>query len=418
MLVAGRPTRPLLIAWRFTINRKDLAPVVTGAALAMTLILPAAAPAGAAAAARTAAVAPPPVTVLKQGANNGNGDIFIAPHGGGYHGGPEILTRTGKVVWFRSLPAGQMATDFRTQTYRGKPVLTWCQGTELVGPAGGTDYIFNDHYQRIATVKAGGGFRTNIHEFLITPWNTALILAQRSTTANLTSMGGPANQKIVDGVVQEINIKTGRVLFQWNPVGRVPFRDSHTPLPASASTAWDWFHINAVHLDTDGNLLVSSRFTWTTYKVSLSTGKIMWELGGKQSTFRLKAAPGQVLDQAGEIFAYQHDPEAIGHSEYTFMDDESNGTTSELAYSRVVVVKLSLSARTATLVKSFRQPEGLLAAGEGNAQTTRNGDLFVGWGGLPYFSEFSPAGGLLFNARLPKGVITYRAYRLPWTPAI
>jgi hypothetical protein len=53
----------------------------------------------------------------------------------------------------------------------------------------------------------------------------------------------------------------------------------------------------------------------------------------------------------------------------------------------------------------------------GNAQTTRNGDLFVGWGSLPYISEFSPSGKLVFNAEFPAGVSTYRAYRLPWHPA-
>jgi hypothetical protein len=142
--------------------------------------------------------------------------------------------------------------------------------------------------------------------------------------------------------VQEIDISTGKVLFQWNSADHVPYRDSHNPLPGSATLRWDWFHINAVHLDTDGNLLISSR---------------------------------------------------------------------------VVTVKLDLAAKVATLVKSVRQPEGLVAGAEGNAQTTCNGDLFVGWGALPYISEFSPSGQLLFNAELPAGLTSYRAYRLPWHPA-
>jgi hypothetical protein len=204
----------------------------------------------------------------------------------------------------------------------------------------------------------------------------------------------------------------------------VPYRDSHLPLPSSAAAPWDWFHINAVHLDTDGNLLINSRYTWTTYKVNLRTGKIMWELGGKQSSFTLRAAPGQQLDRAGEIFAFQHDPEAIGpegsdpeavgHDEYTFFDDESDGTTALLSRSRVVTVQVNLATKVATLVKSVDQPEGQVASAEGNAQTTSTGDLFVGWGELPYISEFSPAGRLLFNAELPPGIITYRAYLLPW----
>jgi len=104
---------------------------------------------------------------------------------------------------------------------------------------------------------------------------------------------------VIDGIVQEIDISTGNVLFQWNSADHVPYRDSRSPLPGSAAMPWDWFHINAVHLDTDGNLLISSRYTWTIYKVNRHTGAIMWELGGKQSTFKLKAAHGQVLDSAG-----------------------------------------------------------------------------------------------------------------------
>jgi hypothetical protein len=390
---------------------RHAAVIVVAAGIALVATACTAASSGLVAAGPTST--PPAVMVLKQGADNGNGDIFIAPEGAG----PEIISNTGKVIWFDPLLLGEVVTDFRTQTYQGKPVLTWWQGTGFGGLSSGTDYIYNDRYQQIGEVNAGNGYSADGHEFLITPWNTALILAYTTATANLTSIGGPADQAVIDGVVQEIDISTGKVLFQWNSADHVPYRDSRSPLPGSAALPWDWFHINAVHLDTDGNLLISSRYTWTIYKVNRHTGAIIWELGGKQSTFKLKAAPGQVLDSAGEIFAYQHDPEAIGNDEYTVFDDESGGAGGLLPYSRVVTVKLDLATKVATLVKSVEQPEGLVAGAEGNAQTTRNGDLFVGWGALPYISEFSPSGQLLFNAEFPAGLTSYRAYRLPWHPA-
>jgi hypothetical protein len=361
---------------------------------------------------------PPPITILTHGADNGNGDIFLAPEGGGYQNGPEIITNTGRVVWFHPLPPGEIATDFRTQAYLGQPVLTWFQGG---GPGNGTDEIYSDRYQPIATVRAADGDMTDFHEFLITPWNTALILADAPATADLSSIGGPSDQQVIDGIVQEIDIKTGRVLFQWNSADHVPYRDSEMPRPPPSSSGmpWDWFHINAVHLDTDGNLLIDARNTWTTYKVNIHTGQVIWELGGKQSTFTLRAAPGQVLDHDGEIFAWQHDPEAIGGGVYTFFDDEAGGEPGPLlGYSRAVTVRLDLQTRVATLIMSDDQPEGEAAGAMGNAQTTRNGDLFVGWGTLPYISEFSPSGKLLFNAELPPGIATYRAYRLPWTAGV
>jgi hypothetical protein len=359
---------------------------------------------------------PPPVTILTSSPFVAQGgDFFISPFGDSstYANGPEIVDAQGNVVWFKAVPAGEEASDFRVQTYDGQPVLTWWQGTGLGGLSTGTDYIYNEHFQQIAAVNAGNGLSADGHEFLITPWNTALILSYTTTTANLTSLGGPADQTVINGVVQEIDIATGRVLFQWNSEDHVPFGQSEQPLPASASTPWDWFHINAVKLDTDGNLLIDARDTWTTYKVNRFNGSIIWQLGGKDSSFALRAAPGQVLDSAGEIFAWQHDPQALGNGVYTFFDNESSGTPL-LPYSRAITVKLNPWEHVATLLASEDQPEGLSAPSQGNAQTTPEGNLVVGWGSLPYFSEFSQSGKLLFNAQFPAGVNTYRAYQFPW----
>src|ERR1022692_885060 len=172
-------------------SRRGKAPhAVAAAAVAAVIVLTGTA-CGASARAKA-----PAVIVLKRGANNGNGDIFITPSGGSVSG-PEIISNTGKVIWFHRLPAHELAADFRTQSYLGKPVLTWWQGPPDLGAvSGGTDYIYNDRYQKIAEVKGGNGYSVDGQEFLITPWNTALIIADTITTANLTSIGGPPDQKV------------------------------------------------------------------------------------------------------------------------------------------------------------------------------------------------------------------------------
>jgi hypothetical protein len=366
---------------------------------------------------------PPPLTVLSQTGSLGNRDIFLTPTGdtSTYANGPEILSPSGKVVWFDPIATGETSSDFRTQTYEGQPVLTFWEGTGFGGLSQGTDYIYNDHYQQIAEVNAGNGLSADGHEFLITPWNTALILAYKETTANLTSIGGPADQEVIDGVVQEIDINTGKVLFQWNSADHVPYSQSEEPLPASASTPWDWFHINAVKVDSNGSLLIDARDTWTTYDVDPQSGNIIWQLGGKDSSFRLEAAPGQSLNDAGDIFAWQHDPQPLGNDEYSFFDNESAGiantgvgSTSEFPISRVVKVKLNPWNHTATLIQSDDQPENLEATSQGNGQALPGGGEFVGWGNLPYVSEFGGDGQLQWNAEFPTGVNTYRAYLLPW----
>ena len=365
----------------------------------------------------------PPLTVLTDAPGAGKGDIFLAPTSATsqYANGVEILSPDGKrVVWSHTVPAGLSAADFRAQTYRGQRVLTWWQGTGLGGLATGVDEIYDTHYRKIGEVRAGNGYTADGHEFVITPQNTALILAYHQSTADLTSIGGAAHQAVIDGVVQEIDIRTGRVLFQWDSAGHVPYAQSEQPLPASPNTPWDWFHVNAVKLD-GANLLVDARDTWTTYEISRSTGRIVWQLGGKASSFRLAAAPGQQLNDAGAIVSWQHDPEPLGNGLYSFFDNESagiantgTGAVSDFPYSRIAFVQLDPRDHTATLVKSYAQPAGLIASSQGDGQPERTGQTFVGWGALPYVSEFDRTGAVVFGAEFPAGVNTYRAYRFAW----
>lgn len=397
--------------------------VATLAAAAFAVVLPV--NGAAAASGGTQDGAPlPPLTVLTDEPGTARGDLFVAPYGGDgtYANGVEILSHDGReTVWSHAVPAGQTAADFRKQTYRGKPVLTWWQGSGLGGVAQGVDYIYDDHYRKIAEVHAGNGYSADGHEFLITPQNTALVLSYTVATADLTSIGGPANQKVIDGIVQEIDIRTGKVLFEWNSADHVPYAQSEQPLPASPNTPWDWFHVNAVKPDAGGNLIVDARNTWTAYEISRHTGEIQWQLGGKASSFALKAAPGQVLNSKDRIFAWQHDPEPLGNGRYGFFDNESagvantgTGAVAELPYSRAVTVQLDFRARTATLVASDDQPSALSASSQGNAQPLPGGGRFVGWGSQPWVSEFGRSGDLRFNAVFPAGVVSYRAYRFDW----
>lgn len=364
---------------------------------------------------------PSPLTTLT-GHPRGAGDIFVTPtSAAGTGNGAQIIGRSGRTVWFHKAAPGTVDADFRTQTLHGKPVLTFWEGTGFGGLSDGTDYIYSDRYQKIAAVHAGDGLTTDGHEFLVNDDGTAWVLSYDTATADLSGLGGSDHQTVIDGIVQKIDIRTGAVLFSWNSADHVPYSESQQPLPASPSTPWDWFHVNAVHVDTDGNLLIDSRDTWTAYKVDSHTGAIIWKLGGKNSTFHLAAAPGQALNDAGDIFAWQHDINAHGHGVYTVFDNESAGTantgqgaSSEFDRSRSVTIDLDPRTHTATLVASDDEPDGLLASSQGNGQLLRNGDTFVGWGNLNAVSEFDRHGRLIYDARFPTGTNTYRAYLLPW----
>ena len=355
-------------------------------------------------------IAPPPITILQDSGSLAPGFIFVGPQGisAGPNPveGPEIIDNLGRPVWFLQTP-GKMATDFRVQTYKGNQVLTWAQGVGSgdTNPGDTTDYIMDSSYTVIATVQAGNGYDADIHEFQLTPQNTALITIYNVVPTDLSSVGGPVNGSVLEGVVQEIDVASGNVLFEWHSLPHVPVTESHYPYSPSVPGAYDYFHINSAKLDTDGNLLISSRHTWTVYKVNRSTGAVMWRLGGKSSDFAL--GPGLP-------FAWQHDVEAVDSQTLRIFDNESDGTP-VLPYSRVLWVQHDDAAMTASIVQSVVHPDQLSVAAEGSAQTLSNGDTLVEWGFLGRISEFNPSGQLLFDAAESPGYASYRGYRFAWS---
>jgi hypothetical protein len=354
---------------------------------------------------------PPPVTINVGTGPVAPGYIFIGaePSVSAALSGPEILDNQGRIVWFQAAPSGTVAADVRVQTYQGNPVITWSQAAAYgtVNPPSTTDYIVDTNYSVVATVTAGNGFNADMHEFQLTPQGTALVPVYRTSPMDLSSVGGPSNGYVTEGVVQEIDVASGKVLLQWESLSAVGLEESYQPVPATATvnSPYDYFHLNSITLDTDGNLLVSARHTWTIYKINRTTGALIWRLGGKKSDFALGA---------GLPFAWQHDAVAVDGQTIRIFDNESNGAP-VLPYSRALWITHDDSTMTATIARQIVHPMKLSALAEGSVQDLANGHAFVEWGILGRFSEFDSSGALVFDASPFPGYSSYRGYRFPWT---
>lgn len=349
----------------------------------------------------------PPTIIVHQSAGAGGtpGYLFATPFLGPGQHGPMIFDDAGNLVWFRALGGGQDAADLRTQVFHGKNDLTWWQGRTIqLGYGLGEDVIANANYKTVAVVRAGNGLQADEHEFNLTPQGAAFVLAYSPVQANLTSAGGPAQGIAVDGVIQEIDIHTGLVMWEWHSLGHVDPAESYSKLPAVASTPYDYFHINSLIADHNGNLLISARNTWGIYDVNGRSGAIIWRLGGKKSTF----TPG-----TGVPFAYQHNATWLSKDKISVFDDE--GAPPVAPPSRGEIIKLDTKAKTATLLSQLVRTGGpLLTTSQGNFQALPGGGSMIGWGGLPNFTEFDAHGQVIYDAQLPAGENSYRVYREPW----
>jgi Arylsulfotransferase (ASST) len=347
-----------------------------------------------------------------------SGDLFLAPYQGLGAPGPMIAEQDGALVWFHPLAAGESATNFQVQTYEGRPALTWWQGRIVkVGFGEGEDVIYNSSYHQIAVVRAGNGYRADLHVILIAPQGTAWIDAFDPIHMNLSSVRGSSHGILLDSVIQEIDIRTGLVMWEWHALGHIPLKDSLNHV-AYGEYPWDYVHINSISLggpgsdlggqvtSEPGNVLLSARNTWTLYDVDVHSGGFNWLLGdGGHSSFALGG---------GVRFYWQHDAEFQPGGLISLFDNASTPPKEER--SSGLLLRPDFANHTVTLVKRFANPVKMwLAGAQGNLLSLPNDDWMLGYGELPNFTEYDGAGRPLLEGTLGENVQDFRTYLSPWS---
>jgi EmrB/QacA subfamily drug resistance transporter len=325
--------------------------------------------------------------------------------------GPLILDRRLQPVWFQPVPEDVVASNLSLQTYEGKPALAWWQGvvTKTGQTESGEDVVVDQHYRQIARLKGTNGWILTLHELLIDGEN-AWVTANKNIAIDLSKYGGAYNGAMIDSAVQEYNLRTGKLLRTWDALDHIPLGQSYATLPTNGFP-WDAYHINSVQLSGNGSFLVSMRNTWAAYLVNIGSRKIEWTLGGRHTSFKLGR---------GAAFQWQHDVQLRPGGTVTMYDDHccqltSGGTNVKATGpSRGLELKLDTQQRTATLAAQYVRESDFAADYMGDSQPEPNGNVFVGWGSEPYFSEYTRSGKLLLDGEFPWPDLTYRATLEPW----
>ena len=345
---------------------------------------------------------PPVLSVAKRDPGAADGYVFVAPFAGDKNGTAMIVDDAGNPVWIRQ--SRSLIMNFRVQQLDGRPVLTWWEGSVVDGLYEGECVILDETYEVVKRFAAGNGFLPELHEFLISPAGTALVTINNLVPADLSPYGGPVDGTLIEGVIQELDIETGEVLFEWHSLEHVGVEESSFPV----GSQWDYLHLNSIDVDpADGNLVVSARYSSTVYKLDRSTGEVLWRLGGTKSDFALGP---------GATFWFQHDARVHPGGLLSLFDDGADGSgPPPEAVSRAIVLALDTDAMTAALVDAYPNPNGASTVAMGNTQLLAHGGAFVGWGTTPQVSELAGDGTLLFDATFPGGAYTYRAFRAQWS---
>lgn len=354
----------------------------------------------------------PPQITVNMGPAEGTrpGLVFMTPRAANpdYPSGPLIHDMKGSVRWFLPRP-GRVSSNLEAHTFKGKPVVCWGERPPVkappeifkLDPKDVFFVCFDQSYRELFKLRmVGDDVGTDLHELKITKRNTALLLGWRTVKRDLSSVGDTPSSTIIDAVVQEIDLDTGKLLLNWSALDHIPLSDSMFQLPISRE-AWDPYHPNSISIASDGNLLVSMRHTSAIYKLDRKTGKILWTFGGKSSDFKVERP---------DTFYFQHDAQPLGGGKVLLFDNGATFTDRRADFSRIMTFQLDGKTRRARLLSSIVHEPAILAVSQGNARPTENGNIFVGWGNRENFSEYTPEGQQVYDAQVPGNA--YQSYRV------
>ncbi|KAJ0355878.1 hypothetical protein COL154_001396 [Colletotrichum chrysophilum] len=388
-------------------------------------------------------LAPPRLNItIPATADVEQGYLFVAPFAGlpdtptEQHGprqaGPYIFRDDGELVWSGYAIYSIWATNFQAARWRGRDVLFSFEGDHNPGYGHGHGHVtfLDQHYETIREVRAGNHKLVDKHEFHVVNEETGLIQIYQPVPRHLTPWGAePEQQWIVNAIIQELDIATGKLLFEWSSLDHVTPDEAILPInPGQAgsgynsSDAWDYFHINSVDKDATGNYLISARDACSVHKINGTDGSIIWRLAGTNSSFDL----GEGVD-----FCFQHHARWLsqdGDEEVlSLYDNSAHGT--EHGGGREVhtaptssgkIIRVNTRTWKAELVQGFYPPDGLLSKSQGSTQILPGGNALVNWGSSGAVTEFKADGTPIFHAYMDSGdlgvaVENYRAFRFNWT---
>lgn len=381
----------------------------------------------------------PRVVTLKADDACDHGFVFLTLNGDSVHPavGPMILDAKNELVWKAENYA--VTTNLKVQQYKGQDFLTFWSGKKTGSLGAGVYYMvslrprvvecqrdahgemqLDSSYNVAHEVRAvGDDMHGDLHEFKITPDDTALMTIYTVAQADLSPLGKTSNGWITDCVFQEVDIATNELLFEWRASDHFQIGETEWFQPLLGgyfrSMPFDFFHLNSIEKTSHGTYLISSRHTHTVSCLG-PDGNVLWVLGGKRNQFT-DLSGGDALN-----FRWQHDARWVSEEDgiLTLFDNKEGGVLHvDGPHSRGMMLQVDVANRTVSLLHSYVSLQGRRAPSQGSMQVLpESSHVFIGWGHVPAYSEYSENGTLLcehhFGASLLHGwdrVVSYRTFK-------
>ena len=303
-----------------------------------------------------------------------------------------ILDNSGSPYFYRELNA--TAIDFDIQP-NGHPTY-FDEGDWMF-------YEMDSSYAIVNSYQCGNGYTTDVHELRLLSNGHALLIGDDPEVVDMSKIVSNGNPgAVVTGIIIQELDQAKNVVFQWRSWDHFQITDAtHEDLTAATI---DYVHSNALELDGDGNILLSSRHLDEITKIDRTTGSTIWRMGGKNNQFTF------VNDSIG--YSHQHAIRRLANGNFTLFD---NGNFHTPPFSRALEYQVDEVNKIATLVWQYRNNPDYVSVAMGYVQRLANGNTLIGWGATnPSVTEVTSDGKKVYEMSLPDQVVSYRAFRYPW----
>jgi hypothetical protein len=271
--------------------------------------------------------------------------------------------------------------------------------------------VLDSFLNPVDTLYMKNGYLADAHDVLLLENGHVIMESYDPQQLDMSKVteGGDPNATVIGLVIQELD-ENRDLIFEWRSWDHFRITDSYNNLLASIV---EYVHGNSLDADSDTTLIFSSRNMNEITKISRSTGKILWRLGGKNNEFDFSNDPRR--------FSAQHSVMRQKNGNLTLFD---NGNGSEPLYSRGIEYEIDEDKRTVSLKNEYRHNPDVFAYVTGNLQRLENGSTFIFWGSIVgqighAITEYDPAGGMTFEAKFDLSTYpTYASYRTKWDHTI
>lgn len=311
-----------------------------------------------------------------------------------------IFDNSGSPVWYARREKGDRRWDFKVQENGLITMLTRAGEQRFLS--------YDQNFQLVHEYKAAAGYTTDEHEFIILENGHYFLIGYRTVTVDMS--------QYVEDALSEVQVKETtlqeftadhQLILNWSALENLKDGLAVAHEYHRKSTAFSFPHMNAIDIDEDGHILLSSRNLDEITKINRQTGDIIWRLGGEHNQFTF-------VNDPMNGFNWQHDIRSLGDGYYSLFD---NGREHNPSTSRAVIYELDTENKTATLTWEHRNPPGTdVSLFMGNFQKLPNGNAFINWGMRyrPKATEVTPDGNIVYEMNFANKVAAYRTHRFPW----